>query len=617
MKKIFMLVIIFLGILTHGYSQEKGYPNPAVAYIQKMGYNFQTLTDAHGNQYTVCIFPDGTRADAWAFMMGKAGQKFSYCAKHGYSTESQTIDNGSFTEQMTVCTRVNANGQKEAIPMVDLMQQNGEPLVDNVERANPEPAETSGSEDPNLRLKDGGSLPGTFDWRASTNYPASGTHSYIGPVRDQGNCGSCYAFGACDNSEGVYNVANQLYDSSCIAFSESFIMWCLGSLPRYNGHFYGCKGADYSYSELEAQITDGIVLASAFPYQTNDPGTCTHWSDQRYSFNNWYQIACSDTQAIKTAIYNYGVIDAAVYAGSAFVNYSKGIYKDNNTRCTSNPCSNTPTNHAIGLVGWGGARNARYFILRNSWGPSWGLSGYMNIDMFSARVACEAGYLTLTNNACTDTYEPNEDFSTAKTISVNTEIKAQIGSATDVDFYTFTSSKKSTYVEVQLYAMPYDYDLYLYDASHNLLGSSTQSGTWPEKIIYNTKNTGTYYVKVVSKSGAYSNQYCYTLLASTGSTIWKDLPVVQDEMGTSATHTLTVYPNPTTGTVNLDYNALNEGTVTVTIYSISGQQILTRDFGCAAGSNTYSLDLGTHSAGMYFLELRDQDGKLFRKISLQ
>ena len=48
------------------------------------------------------------------------------------------------------------------------------------------------------------------------------------------------------------------------------------------------------------------------------------------------------------------------------------------------------------------------------------------------------------------------------------------------------------------------------------LGSSTQSGTWPEKIIYNTKNTGTYYVKVVSKSGAYSNQYCYTLLASQG-----------------------------------------------------------------------------------------------------
>ena len=84
-------------------------------------------------------------------------------------------------------------------------------------------------------------LPSSFDWR---NYNG---HSYIGPIRNQGNCGSCYAFGACAAAEGVYNVAFGLYDSSCVDFSESFIIWCLARLPGYGDHFYGCDGADYDY----------------------------------------------------------------------------------------------------------------------------------------------------------------------------------------------------------------------------------------------------------------------------------------------------------------------------------------------------------------------------------
>jgi len=236
----------------------------------------------------------------------------------------------------------------------------------------------------------GKKLPTQFDWR---NYNG---HTYIGPIRDQSACGSCYAFAACAAAEGTYNFAMGKYDANCIDFSESFVIWCLGRLPQYYPHFYGCYGADYDYYELEALTVEGVALEEDFPYTIIDPGSCTHWNDPRTTFQSWHRIPCNDIDAIKTAIMNYGVVDAAVYVGSAFEAYSGGIYEDSNITCYSNPCYYTPTNHAIALVGWndnGDPENNGYWILRNSWDTSWGEAGYMRIKYRSAFVACEACYL--------------------------------------------------------------------------------------------------------------------------------------------------------------------------------------------------------------------------------
>jgi len=229
-------------------------------------------------------------------------------------------------------------------------------------------------------------LPSSFDWR---NYNG---HAYIGPIRDQGSCGSCYAFAACAAAEGVYNFAFGLFDYNCVDLSESFIIWCLASLPEYNGHFYGCYGADYDYMELQALTTQGLCAESSFPYTITDPGSCTHWDAPRASFSSWYRVPCGDTDAIKTAIMTYGVVDAAVYADSAFQGYSGGIFSNSSTSCSASTCYYTTTNHAISLVGWNDAEGG-YWILRNSWGTDWGESGYMRIRYTAARVACEVAYL--------------------------------------------------------------------------------------------------------------------------------------------------------------------------------------------------------------------------------
>lgn len=231
-------------------------------------------------------------------------------------------------------------------------------------------------------------LPQSFDWRNQNG------RSYVGPIRNQGLCGSCYAFAACAAAEGAYNAAFDLYDANCVDFSESFIMWCLARLPGYGGHFYGCDGADYDYMELQALATDGICTESSFPYTTDDQQSCTRWDAPRAHFSSWYRIPCGDVDAIKTAIMTYGVVAGAVKSNTpAFAGYMGGIYDDSNTACRADPCYYAETDHAISLVGWNDA-DGGYWILRNSWGDGWGENGYMRIRYNAARVACEVAYLT-------------------------------------------------------------------------------------------------------------------------------------------------------------------------------------------------------------------------------
>ena len=233
-------------------------------------------------------------------------------------------------------------------------------------------------------------LPEKFDWRDYNG------HAYIGDIRDQGSCGSCYAFGACAAAEGTYNFATGKFDTNCADFSESYIIWCLGRLSAYSSDFFGCDGASYAYMELEALTKEGIGNESDFPYTISDPDSCTHWGDQTTVFQEWHRVPCGDIDAIKTAIMTYGVVDAAVLAEDAFSAYDSGIYEDSNTSCNGTPCSYTTTNHAIALVGWDDSPpegGGGCWILRNSWGDSWGENGYMRIRYTSAAVACAVCYL--------------------------------------------------------------------------------------------------------------------------------------------------------------------------------------------------------------------------------
>jgi putative hemolysin len=359
-------------------------PNPAAAYAEQLGYDYEATAAGE----TVTVAP-GVELDAWDFYRGKVGSEYAYGARYGYDTVNRTEEVNGSVRSYAVCVPKAPlkTGGAEEVPLLDLMKQNGEPLWMDPERTIPEDLEEIMKTAP-LKTFPKQELPSSWDWRN-----VSGS-SYIGSVRNQGSCGSCYAFGAAAAAEGTFNYAMNRTGSQCVDFSEAYIAWCLGEYGPYSSHFSGCDGADYDYAELEALTVEGICGENQMPYNNgSDPKSCTY-SGTTTVFEAWARVPYGDIDAIKTAIMTYGVVDAAVYVDNAFDSYDGGVHDDNNNTCSSGWY--TTSNHAISLVGWddnppeGGGG---VWILRNSWGTSWGESGYMRIRYDAAVVHCAVCYM--------------------------------------------------------------------------------------------------------------------------------------------------------------------------------------------------------------------------------
>ena len=238
-----------------------------------------------------------------------------------------------------------------------------------------------------------------FSARNATNIPNQydlrnlGGHSYIGPVRNQGNCGACYAFAACAAAESAFNLTRGRFDDNAIDLSEAYIAFCLG--PVYPGINPACNsdGSDYEYDEFNGLVEYGICKEEDYPYYAYTQNCQAPPDPELINFISWARLPCGDITAIQTAILLYGAVAAAVNAIGAFSAYQSGIYEDAQTSCHANPCYYTETNHIIALVGWNDNNGQGYWIARNSWGAGWGENGYMRIKYHSARVACETCYI--------------------------------------------------------------------------------------------------------------------------------------------------------------------------------------------------------------------------------
>jgi len=221
-----------------------------------------------------------------------------------------------------------------------------------------------------------GFLPDTFDWRNKDG------EDYTTPVKDQGNCGSCWAFA----TVGPLECNIKYKDGDTVDLSEQWLVSC-------NSDGWGCDGGWFAHSYHEWKTDPygdtGAVLEQYFPYSATDE-PCNGPYPHSYLIEDWFYIGDSGSippvDSIKQAIMTYGPVSVSVTVNSAFHAYSGGIF---------NQHDGGDINHAVVLVGWDDNQGSDgVWFLRNSWGPNWGEDGgYMRIEYGCSSIGYAACYV--------------------------------------------------------------------------------------------------------------------------------------------------------------------------------------------------------------------------------
>jgi len=232
-----------------------------------------------------------------------------------------------------------------------------------------------------------GQPPASFDWR---------TQGKVTSVKNQGGCGSCYAFAALGNFESKILVDNATTLPSP-DYSENNAKECnwreLNNFQNPPGTFWGsCAGGNYRMlASLFSQ--KGIVLESDDPYVAVDVA-CNSSCPYNKTLLDWRIISTDsvpDTNVLKTYIMTYGPVYTTVYADSSqgFHSGYNGSYTFNYTKSPA-----AGVNHAVLIVGWSNSLPPDQvtglpgdgWIVKNSWGAGWGDNGYFYMHYGAANI---------------------------------------------------------------------------------------------------------------------------------------------------------------------------------------------------------------------------------------
>jgi C1A family cysteine protease len=224
---------------------------------------------------------------------------------------------------------------------------------------------------PQTRVLQAGDLPASVDWQAA---------GAVTPIKNQGQCGDCWAFSAIAAMEGIYEIVSGTLDS----FSEQQLTDCSDSFGNM-----GCNGGlmDDAFKYAEQY---GIETEADYPFKGVN-GKCQYDATKVvYKITGYTDVTPKDNDALQTASAQQPV-SIAIDAENIMM-YTGGIFNDKN-------CG-TQLDHGVTLTGYGTDSGTDYWRVKNSWGDTWGEAGYIRFIRESGTgtamccLNCDASYPT-------------------------------------------------------------------------------------------------------------------------------------------------------------------------------------------------------------------------------
>jgi C1A family cysteine protease len=200
--------------------------------------------------------------------------------------------------------------------------------------------------------------PASFDWRNV------GGRNFVTPIKNQGGCGSCVAFGSIAPVESLMRITRKDPNFQ-ISLSEAQLFFCYG--PEHGAG--RCPSGGWSPGPAYNSLMTGVVDTQCFPYTPVDQACklCSDWQSRLTKITGW--SSPGTVAEMKSHIAATGPTTACFTVYEDFMHYSGGVYR--------HVAGNQIGGHCVCIVGYDDTQSC--WIAKNSWGTGWGEAGFFRI----------------------------------------------------------------------------------------------------------------------------------------------------------------------------------------------------------------------------------------------